>query len=445
MNKTYEKYAFSGKSINCYGLEVIAKSIKKHGYDTGPLNYDSNNDILFSLYWPEQIYDFIKWRYDSRLKNRTVIVGGNTATANPSIINAIHKTKVFLGDGELWDGSIDSEYMADKKEPKEKAVSNKITPFLYEDIQDNRRAFVEMSRGCKNKCLFCQYGWLKKYRESDILDILEIIKRTKTKSVRMFAADRFQHSRYKDIRNVLNRIGKCDTGSDVSLKFVNKNIEYLKLTNKVRVGIEGMSERLRCLIGKKYSDQDIVDFCLNVAKAGIKCFDWYMIYGLPTESSDDVDAFKSLLIKLDECMPKGYTIAIHWNAFTPSAQTPFQWEAGAYNYDTSYMASQLFADHYNKNIKLMHKPKLTSKSTLLKRMLAIRADEKCFPLLYTLSQKQSAFKNNKNEIIKKYKELTGNNVCEEWEENKIFPWDKYVVYKKETMLKLRNKNMKKYN
>lgn len=438
----FESMSFSGKSINCYGLEVVKTVLKKYGHSV--FDYDKKSDypILFSLYWPEQIYDFLKWRYGQK-KDRKIIVGGNTATANPSPIIS-SGCYCYLGDGELWDGSFDHKHIVKIDCPTEKALSLNISPVKYEDLQDSRRAFCEMSRGCANKCMFCQYGWLKPYRECDIEDIKNIITSAKTKSLRLFAADRFQHTRYRDIRGIMDKAGKCDTGSDVSMRFVYNNTDYLKYTNKVRCGLEGMSERLRRLIGKPFKDEMVVNFCKMVADAGIKSLDFYMIYGLPTEEKEDIQCFVELINKIDTVMPDGYCIAFHWNAFTPSAQTPFQWAKSSFGYDRTYLERLVLGkDRINKRIKIMNKPTFTSDYTIVQRLLCIRASDEVYKLIYNIAIKGGQLKKDYNFIIKEYERLVGVSLVDEWPLEKQLPWDKYVIYDREKMLDLYKRKLLK--
>lgn len=437
----FENFSFSGQSNNCYGMEITKRTLEKYNISVAPLDYKSNYTVLVSLYWPEQIYDFIKFRYVERMKHKKVIVGGNYPTTSGSALVPF-ADRIFLGDSENWNGDFDSEFMINGKTPVEKSVAKYIPSFPYEDIQTNRRAFVEISRGCNNKCLFCQYGWLKPYREASFIDIKEAIKQTKTKTVRIFAADRFQHSGYLKIKDLLRKLGKCDSGSDLSLKFALKNPHYLTYTTKVRVGIEGMSERLRSLVNKPCTDRDIVEFCLKVVEANIKCLDVYMIYGLPTENETDIDQFRNLIKQLDNTMPAGYVIAIHWNAFTPSAQTPFQWEKPAQgNYPAMH---RFFDDIGNKRIKIYSKPKFTSDWTIIKRMLAIRGDESVKELLYTLAFNEIKLKRKPEILLKEYQKRTGQNLMDSWPQNKPLPWDKYCSYDKNKMLKIAQIMKKKY-
>lgn len=445
MQQMYDTFSFSGKAINCYGLKVVENTLARHGIGCQPFDLESKHRILVSLYWPEQIYPLIKWLYQEKMEDRAVLVGGNTATANPDILLAF-VDRVYLGDGEEWDGSWEHRFIVEKENPLSKDIARtvNILPIAFEDVQMTRRAFCEIARGCRNRCLFCQYGWMKPYREADIADIRQIILRAKTKSIRAFSADRFQHSHYPQIRVLLEKKGAADTGSDVSLPWTLKHPEFLAYTKKVRTGIEGMSERLRFLVGKHYTDDDVIEFCVRVAEAGIKCLDWYMIYGLPTETAGDVEAFRKLLLRLDKVMPEGYTLAIHWNAFTPSAQTPFQWDESAYGYDTEPMQRLLFTRKDNQRITLMHKPKFTSDATLLKRMLAIRGFQENRDLIFTLAKHPRYFKTHRASILKEYTAQTGLDLIGKWPEDTVFPWDKWVNYPRDKMWKVRQGFMRQY-
>jgi radical SAM superfamily enzyme YgiQ (UPF0313 family) len=435
---TFEIFAFSGESLNCYGLEIVKNVLQSKGCTIIPsVNYASSYPVLVSLYWPEQLLDFIKWRYSSLMKNKRVIVGGNYPTTSPQAVKPFCDA-IYLGDGELWDGKSD-QFIVSGTEPKKRAIAKHISPYLYEDLQQSRRTFVEISRGCKNKCMFCQYGWLKPYRECDYEDIIQNINRAKTKSIRIFAADRFQHSCYLKIRHSLDKAGKADTGSDVSIRFLLKHPDFLQFTNKVRIGIEGLSFRLRRMVGKPYTNDDIVRFCQLVADAGIKSLDWYMIYGLPTETDDDVDEFRNLILSLNVAMPIGYTIAIHWNAFTPSAQTPFQWEAPASG-PFAKLTELLTKDHSNDKIKIYHKPKFTSEATLLKRMLCIRATDGTAKLAFNVAKNHKLLL-NREFILSEYKKQVGLDLMEKWPAEVPLPWDRYCIYDKNTMLKARNKRI----
>jgi hypothetical protein len=435
MIKQWQTFSFSGKSINCYGLEVVRHTLKSKDISCVPYDKNTKEPVLVSLYWPEQLYNYVRWRFRSCNINRDIVVGGNYPSTSPGAIVAFD-TNVFMGEGEKFNGTLEGVNFAKRGEPKEKAVADTVVPLPYEDVQTTRRSFCEISRGCRNKCLFCQYGWLKPYREANLTDIIHVCKRASTKSIRVFAADRFAHSNYFTIRQELKSIGKNDTGSDVSMRFMFKNPQYLQFTNKIRVGIEGCSERLRRLVGKPFTDEKIVEFCKMIVDAGIKSLDWYMIYGLPTETKEDHVQFRELLKKLDAELPTGYVIAIHWNAFTPSAQTPFQWAAPAQVPENYPELAKMFNLRENHNIKIYHKPRFTGEWTLIRRMLAIRANEGLAKLIYNFAFGEAKFKKNPKTFLRLCEKEAGYDIMQEWPVDRPFPWDEYCLYRKDLMLRL---------
>jgi len=143
-------------------------------------------------------------------------------------------------------------------------------------------------------------------------------------------------------------------------------------------------------------------------------------------------------------MPKDYTIAIHWNAFTPSAQTPFQWQAPASG-EFKELSNFLHHEKINERIKIYHKPKMTSYWTLIRRMLAIRGDIQTAKLIYNFAFKESQFKKAPIFILNEYKKITGHDLMGDWPKDKPMPWDKYCIYRKDIMSRLAERNIKKYS
>jgi hypothetical protein len=419
--------SFSGDAETCYGLFLVSRAVESRGHVVR--SNAKAGRMLVSLYWMEQVYDLIKWRKDNVVQDDIELTaGGNCSTTYPNATLPF-VSRIWLGDGDRYDPDSENHLTVDTP-ARPINVESELSPRAYEDAQSNKRAFVEISRGCKHKCLFCQYGWMKPYRESDITDILAVIKTSRTKSVRVFAADRFQHSKYSTIRSALK--GKCDTGSDASVHFVMKHPELLAITRKLRVGIEGMSERLRKLVGKPLRDDQIVEFVRLAIQAGIKTMDWYMIYGLPTETPEDWESYRELMTKIASAVDR-YSIAIHWNAFTPASLTPFQWAPSAYGYPVAF--SDAIKSVRFSNLNLMHKPMMTGPRTLTKRMLAIRSTPDTAQMLFSLALKPSGFDSH-DKICDEYERRTGKSLHGAWPTNDALPWDRYVVYERDRMKRL---------
>lgn len=100
-----------------------------------------------------------------------------------------------------------------------------------------------------------------------------------------------------------------------------------------------------------------------------------------------------------------------------------------------YLISEIFDDKFQKNARFMHKPKLTSDDTILKKMVAIRAGSSEKNLVYTLAKNPKYFKNHKL-VIKEFEKTSAIPLLGKVDINAKFPWDDCVEYPKDLLLKL---------
>ena len=429
------------ESVSAYGLHIAADVLANNGYEILEKD-DYKSDIITTLYWYDQVYNLIRFRYAPQNRKRKIIVGGNLATSNPAALIAM-EFDVFLGDGELCQNIENSPYLINKnKKYGELAIAETFWKGQYIEIQKQARQFIELSRGCKNHCLFCQYSWLKKYRERSATEIYEILRNfLKEKNLKVACADRFQHSEYSQIKELFLQFNVNDTGSDVSLKSVLENPEeYFSITRsgKVQTGIEGMSYRLRKLIGKPFSDEKIIWLIKKMIEMNHHRLDVYMIYGLPTETETDINAFDNLLTNIGNSIKSGYkfVIVIHWNAFTPSAMTPMQWEAPAYNYKYKTQLNNLMSNYKYNNITVVHAPKLTSDLTILKRMVANRCSERSAHILFQTAKNIRCLKTGKYRkmIFDEFEKVVGYHIMDQMELTTELPWQRFFSNGTELML-----------
>jgi radical SAM superfamily enzyme YgiQ (UPF0313 family) len=90
---------------------------------------------------------------------------------------------------------------------------------------------------------------------------------------------------------------------------------------------EAGSQRLRQVIKKGISEDDILDAMYKVAEQSIKQLKLYYMIGLPTEIDDDIEEIINLTLRckaiLDE-QQTGCRITLSIAPFVPKAGTPFQ-------------------------------------------------------------------------------------------------------------------------
>jgi radical SAM superfamily enzyme YgiQ (UPF0313 family) len=91
---------------------------------------------------------------------------------------------------------------------------------------------------------------------------------------------------------------------------------------------EAGSQRLRRLIGKNISRDDILRAVARAAEHGIKQLKLYFMIGLPTETDDDIEEMAALVLEckgiIDKAQP-GCRLSLNVAPFVPKAGTPFQW------------------------------------------------------------------------------------------------------------------------
>ncbi len=96
----------------------------------------------------------------------------------------------------------------------------------------------------------------------------------------------------------------------------------------VTLAPEAGSQRLRQMIKKGITEDDILQAVGRVAGVGIRQIKLYFIIGLPSESDDDIEAIIKLALACKEAIDKkqtGCRLTINISPFVPKAGTPFQW------------------------------------------------------------------------------------------------------------------------
>jgi radical SAM superfamily enzyme YgiQ (UPF0313 family) len=169
------------------------------------------------------------------------------------------------------------------------------------------------ARGCKKKCLFCQTGWEQKYNPN--------------KDVQ-----RLQNQIDLLINNGYRVAVITNDGAEESVKiggrqeFLSVSYEYLKktkitknLAKSVRIGVEGVSERLRRAIKKPIDNDGLLKITSDCFSMGIGVR-WFFIAGLPFEKTSDWEELKYLVKNLHG-IDKGVCM-MNFHAFVPQPATP---------------------------------------------------------------------------------------------------------------------------
>lgn len=170
------------------------------------------------------------------------------------------------------------------------------------------------SRGCRYRCLFCQTGWENDYRVNPEPERLR-------QQVRWLEA---QRRRLAVVTNDGADVGVMLVGQQefVSVRFANLK-RMMPITREraksVRIGVEGVSERLRRAVGKPVPNDELVELSYQCLQNGVGVR-WFFVAGLPGETDADYDELRSLTAQLKR-LPRG-VVMMNFHAFIPQPATP---------------------------------------------------------------------------------------------------------------------------
>jgi radical SAM family uncharacterized protein len=209
----------------------------------------------------------------------------------------------------------------------------------------HERMSVEIFRGCTRGCRFCQAGMITRpVRERSVEGVGEMVQRGLAASgfneVGLLSLSSADHSEIGEITK-----GLADryegTGTSLSLPSTRVDAFNIDLANEIsrngrRSGLtfapEGGSERIRRVINKMVSEEDLIRTVSTAFGAGWRQVKLYFMCGLPTETDDDVVQIARMAHNViragrEASGSKDIRCTISIGAFVPKPHTPFQWAA----------------------------------------------------------------------------------------------------------------------
>ncbi len=295
-----------------------------------------------------------------------IIAGGITAASNPEPMRSF--IDIFaIGDGEILFPKILETYKyRERKElkdftsikglyvPSQHSKKSEIRKVVSDNINFNPfpnglivpitnvifdRLEVEIARGCPQNCRFCQAKvYYSPYRIKEPEDIktqlADTLKYTGFESFSLSSLSTGDHPYINELlNNIVNMKSGCLSVSFPSLRpstLSGDILSTLSMGRKTGITIvpEAGSERLRKVINKEVSDEEILHAVKIALEHGWQKIKLYFMIGLPTETDDDL--FETIrlvekIIKVSRDAKKSLKIHISFSPFVPKPHTVFQW------------------------------------------------------------------------------------------------------------------------
>jgi len=193
---------------------------------------------------------------------------------------------------------------------------------------------IEVERGCHWGCRFCLVSNAFSPMRFRSVDKLIAQAKLGLKYRKRLGLVGPAVSSHPQIEELLVRIRQTGAGLSIS----SLRIKPLPSTviaelakggaRTITLAPEAGSQRLRQLIRKNFSEDDILEAIGKVARQKIKQLKLYFMIGLPSETDEDIEEIINLTLKCKDILDRqqtGCRLTLNIAPFVPKAGTPFQW------------------------------------------------------------------------------------------------------------------------
>jgi radical SAM superfamily enzyme YgiQ (UPF0313 family) len=218
------------------------------------------------------------------------------------------------------------------------AVDPPATSIFTPDTEFGSRLLVEVVRGCANLCRFCWAGYnylpVRAFPTDRILAIAQAA-RAHARRVGLVSIALCDHP---DIERILARLAEMGYAiSPASLRLDDLTAQIVTLLRAsgertITIAPETGSDRLRRVINKTVTNDEILDRAELIFASGIENLKLYYMIGLPTETDEDLVAIRDLTLQIRDRMlaharARGQIgrIVASVNPLVPKPGTAYQW------------------------------------------------------------------------------------------------------------------------
>jgi radical SAM family uncharacterized protein len=209
---------------------------------------------------------------------------------------------------------------------------------LTPDTEFKEMALVEVNRGCPRGCRFCAACFVYHPFRNRSLPLLESLSKEFLLKEQRIGLAGTAVSDYPHLLPLCQSI--LSQGGGVTLASLRVDAITPALGQYLREGRERMvaiapeagSERLRKVVRKAYTDEEILKSVQMLVENGLFQIKCYFLIGLPSETDEDIKAIflmarriRHQILSTQKGQKERWNLVLSVNPFIPKPATPFQW------------------------------------------------------------------------------------------------------------------------
>jgi radical SAM superfamily enzyme YgiQ (UPF0313 family) len=205
---------------------------------------------------------------------------------------------------------------------------------LTEETELGDLYLIEAERGCPRGCRFCLVNTAfapMRLRSADSVLRQAWEGLHHRRRIGLVGPAVSDHPQIVEIMDGLRRLNAEISVSSLRIGSISEAILEGLARGKARtvtIAPEAGSQRLRDLVNKGTSEDQIIAAVEGIARHGFRQLKLYFIVGLPTETDEDCEEIVRLALAIKDRLdrgPGGTRLIINVAPFVPKAGTPFQW------------------------------------------------------------------------------------------------------------------------